>query len=64
MKRFTLAESQISMPIPTLSGRQFVVSKAKLTLKEEKCQKELFWYREELFKRVKGRWREVRFFRL
>ena len=50
------------MPIPTLSGRQFVVSKAKLTLKEEKHQKELFWYREELFKRVKGTWREVRFY--
>jgi hypothetical protein len=60
VKRFLLPESQTDKPIPTLSDRQFVVSKSKLTKREEKHQKELFWYREELFKRVKGRWREVR----
>jgi hypothetical protein len=47
------------MTIPTLSDRQFVLTKSNLTLAEEKAQRELFWYREELFKCVRGRWREV-----
>ncbi|KAF8590613.1 hypothetical protein K439DRAFT_1382134 [Ramaria rubella] len=59
VKRFLLPESQTSIPIPTLSDRQFVVSKSSLTSREEKHQRELFWYREELFERVKGRWREA-----
>ena len=62
IKRFSLPESQTSVPIPTLSDRQFVVSKSKLTSIEEKRQRELFWYREELFKRIKARWREVQCF--
>jgi trafficking protein particle complex subunit 9 len=49
----------LSKPIPTLSDRQFVVQKSQLSDNELKTQLELFWYREELFKCVHGRWREV-----
>lgn len=59
IKRLLLPESQIAKDIPTLSDRQFVVSKSKLSAKEERHRRELFWYREELFKCVKGSWREV-----
>lgn len=59
MKKFLLPEEIVSQPIPTLSDRQFVVNKSKLTTTEEKNQRELFWYREELFKFIRGRWREV-----
>jgi len=62
VKRFLLPESQISQEIPTLSDRQFVVSKSKLSAQEDRHRRELFWYREELFKSVKGTWREVCFF--
>ena len=43
-----------------LSDRQYVVSSSKLSPEAERSQRELFWYREELFKVVHGRWREVR----
>ncbi|KAF7323014.1 hypothetical protein HMN09_00081100 [Mycena chlorophos] len=59
IKKFTLSEAQISQPIPTLSDRQFVVTKSKLTKEQERAQRELFWYREELFKCIRGRWREA-----
>jgi len=36
-----------------------VVDKTKLSLEEDKLQRELFWYREELFKCVHGHWREA-----
>ena len=61
LRKFRLTAETISQPIPTLSGRQFVVAKATLSSDEEATQRELFWYREELFKRVRGRWKEVRF---
>lgn len=63
LKKILLPENIISQPIPTLSDRQFVLQKASLTSAEEKLQRELFWYREELFKCVSGRWQEVRFIR-
>ncbi|KAF7304920.1 hypothetical protein MKEN_01206300 [Mycena kentingensis (nom. inval.)] len=59
IKKFILSEEQISQPIPTLSDRQFVVTKSKLTKEQERAQRELFWYREELFKCIRGRWREA-----
>lgn len=59
VKKILLSGEQISQPIPTLSDRQFVLVKSNLTSAEEKAQRELFWYREELFKAVRGRWREV-----
>ena len=43
-----------------LSDRQYVVSSSKLSAEQERAQRELFWYREELFKVVHGRWKEAR----
>lgn len=54
-----LNEEQLSRPIPTLSDRQFVVTKTSLSEAEVRTQRELFWYREELFKSVRGHWQEV-----
>lgn len=59
IKKFLLSDGQVSKDIPTLSDRQFVVTKSNLTSAEEKAQRELFWYREELFKSIRGYWREV-----
>jgi len=59
IKRYLLPEDIVSKAIPTLSDRQFVLTKSNLTSAEEKTQRELFWYREELFKSIRGRWREV-----
>lgn len=59
VKKIVLDEATISRPIPTLSDRQFVVASSKLTNIEERAQRELFWYREELFKSVSARWHEV-----
>jgi len=59
VKKLLLSEEQLSKPIPALSDRQFVVQKSQLSSSELKTQLELFWYREELFKCVRGRWLEV-----
>jgi hypothetical protein len=59
LKKIQLPEEVTSQAIPMLSDRQFVVEKTKLSLEEDKLQRELFWYREELFKTVQGHWREV-----
>lgn len=59
LKKFLLTAEQTSQPIPTLSDRQFVIDKAKLSDEEQRIQRELFWYREEVFKCVRGRWREA-----
>ncbi|KAG1782538.1 TRAPP II complex [Suillus placidus] len=59
VKKFRLSDDQISQSIPTLSDRQFVVGKSKLSIEEEQAQRELFWYREELLKIVSARWKET-----
>jgi len=59
VRKILLSEEKTSRPIPTLSDRQFVVVKSNLSSAEEKAQRELFWYREELFETVQGRWRET-----
>ena len=59
IKRIVLDEDIVRKPIPTLSERQFVVTSSNLSTVEEKAQRELFWYREELFKSVSARWHEV-----
>lgn len=59
VRKFRLSDDQISQPIPTLSDRQFVVGKSKLSIEEEQAQRELFWYREELLKIVSARWKET-----
>jgi hypothetical protein len=60
LKKIQLPEEVTSQAIPMLSDRQFVVGKTKLSSEEDKLQRELFWYREELFKSVRGHWGEVR----
>ncbi|KAI9466349.1 TRAPP II complex [Lactarius psammicola] len=59
LKKIQLPEEITSQAIPMLSDRQFVVEKTKLSIAEYKLQRELFWYREELFKGVRGHWREA-----
>lgn len=54
-----LPDSVVSSPIPSLSDRQFVVAKDKLSEEAERLQRELFWYREKLFELVTGHWIEV-----
>ncbi|TBU35870.1 TRAPP II complex [Dichomitus squalens] len=58
IKKILLSEEHVTRPIPMLSDRQYVVSASKLSPEEERSQRELFWYREELFKAVHGKWRE------
>lgn len=59
LNKIVLSEEQLSRPIPTLSDRQFVVTKTSLSEAEARTQRELFWYREELFKSVCGHWQET-----
>jgi len=59
LKKIQLPEEVTSQAIPMLSDRQFVVEKTKLSSEEDKLQRELFWYREELFKSFHGHWREA-----
>ncbi|KAG6814362.1 hypothetical protein H0H92_010948 [Tricholoma furcatifolium] len=59
IRKFVLSEEHLSQAIPTLSDRQFVVQKSKLSEQEARNQREFFWYREELFKIVRGKWRET-----
>ncbi|KAG8836757.1 hypothetical protein FRC18_010798 [Serendipita sp. 400] len=58
LRRIFLPVEQISRPIPSLSDRQFVVSKAPVGNMNQSVQQELFWYREELFNSITARWKE------
>ncbi|KAG9008552.1 hypothetical protein FRB93_006471 [Tulasnella sp. JGI-2019a] len=58
LRRLTLSSEITSQPIPTLSERQFVVSKSKMSPSQEQTQREMFWYREHLLKCVKATWVE------
>ncbi|EJD06035.1 Trs120-domain-containing protein [Fomitiporia mediterranea MF3/22] len=57
IERFSLLASACDKPIPSLMNRQFVVS--GLASDEDKAQRELFWHREELLKRVHASWKEA-----
>ncbi|GJE90813.1 TRAPP II complex [Phanerochaete sordida] len=59
IKKFALPDDEIRQPIPTLSDRQFVVSKSGLSAEQEQLQRELFWYREALLGYVRGKWKET-----
>ncbi|KAF9652866.1 hypothetical protein BDM02DRAFT_3153426 [Thelephora ganbajun] len=59
LRKLLLKEEHASRPIPSLSGRQFVVGKSKLSSEDVRLQRELFWYREELLKTIRGRWKEA-----
>ncbi|CAG8497600.1 1707_t:CDS:10 [Racocetra persica] len=54
-RKIALCEREYTQPIP--SSKQFVVSKGpKGTVEQEKLQLALFWYRENLLKKVKAIW--------
>ncbi|KAM0753107.1 Trs120-domain-containing protein [Meredithblackwellia eburnea MCA 4105] len=59
LHRFTVSPECLASPIPSLAERQFVVSKIKTSEAEERQTRELFWYREELLKRLTATWNEV-----
>lgn len=59
IQKIALDEDIVNKPIPTLSEKQFVVANSSLSKVEERAQRELFWYREELFKCVSARWHEA-----
>ena len=49
-------------PIPSLNSgfrRQFVVSSHKLSYEAEVSTREVFWYREELLKHLRGTWKDT-----
>ncbi|KAG0222668.1 hypothetical protein BGW42_006404 [Actinomortierella wolfii] len=58
IRRLALSQAHISQPIPTLTNKQFVVARGAAAQSEEDVQLErsLFWFREELLKRVVARW--------
>jgi hypothetical protein len=53
-----MPEDRAMAPVPALTGRQFVVRTSEAPSNDIK-ERELFWYREELFTKVRARWREV-----
>ncbi|BGP40785.1 hypothetical protein JCM10449v2_004750 [Rhodotorula kratochvilovae] len=59
LDRIALTAEQLAQPIPALTERQFVVAKVKRSEEEARFERELFWYREELFRRVALTWNEV-----
>ncbi|KAG0288601.1 hypothetical protein BGZ98_004203 [Dissophora globulifera] len=57
VRRMVLSTEQLSMPIPTLSNKQFVVARGAVASAEDQAlERALFWFREELLKRVVARW--------
>ncbi|KAK9764972.1 hypothetical protein K7432_007067 [Basidiobolus ranarum] len=57
LKRIYLSENMFDRPIPNLTNKQFTVPKGpKLTEEEEKLKRAMFWYRQELLKRVHATW--------
>ncbi|KAI8604589.1 TRAPP II complex [Dissophora ornata] len=57
VRRMVLTTEQLSRPIPTLSNKQFVVARgAALSAEDQAMERALFWFREELLKRVVARW--------
>ncbi|KAF9929847.1 hypothetical protein FBU30_001160 [Linnemannia zychae] len=57
IRRMVLSTEQLATPIPTLSNKQFVVSRgSSLSSEEQAKERALFWFREELLKRVVARW--------
>ncbi|KAF9165441.1 hypothetical protein DFQ26_000122 [Actinomortierella ambigua] len=58
IRRLALSTAHISQPIPKLTNKQFVVARGAAQQSEEDLQLErsLFWFREELLKRVVARW--------
>jgi hypothetical protein len=55
----SLPKDVLDKPIPSLTERQYVVDKNKRSAHQVKAERELFWYREGLLKRVTATWVEV-----
>lgn len=59
LDQIRLSPEALLKPIPSLTERQFVVSKTRQSSSDEQASRELFWYREELMQRIQARWNEV-----
>lgn len=60
LSKLSLSFAQLAAPIPSLSSRQFILSKIKLSPQEEKNVRRRFWYKQEILSRLRGHWRNVR----
>ncbi|KAK2731818.1 hypothetical protein FQN55_004432 [Onygenales sp. PD_40] len=63
VSRFVLVVPRIYLEnphktIPSSSKRQFIVSAHKLSYEAESSSRELFWFREELLKHLRGSWKD------
>ncbi|KAF8946106.1 hypothetical protein BGZ47_001308 [Haplosporangium gracile] len=57
VRRMVLSTEQLATPIPTLSNKQFVLARGAVMSSEDQAkERALFWFREELLKRVVARW--------
>lgn len=59
LDRLSLSPGQVERPTPSLSEKQFIASKVKRSAEEERLERELFWYRQELLQRIRLVWNEV-----
>ncbi|KWU44001.1 hypothetical protein RHOSPDRAFT_34430 [Rhodotorula sp. JG-1b] len=59
LDRLCLSPEQVERPIPSLSEKQFIAAKVKRSAEEERLERELFWYRQELLQRIRLVWNEV-----
>ncbi|SCZ89502.1 BZ3500_MvSof-1268-A1-R1_Chr9g10432 [Microbotryum saponariae] len=57
--RINIPAEEAERPIPALSERQFVLSKHQVSAAEQRSTRELFWFREELLRRIRATWNEV-----
>lgn len=63
LPRVQLLQEQIQKPVPPpVTAKQYVVSadRNSMSADEHSAERELFWYREELFKSLNLSWKEVR----
>lgn len=59
MDRLRLASELLARPIPSFSERQFIVDQVPRSKDDEQLRRELFWYRQELVRRIKLTWNEA-----
>ncbi|CAO1627315.1 unnamed protein product [Sympodiomycopsis kandeliae] len=60
ISKFDLPLELLNSPIPSLSSRQFIVSKMKTSPEEEALIRRRFWYRQSLLSRLSGTWTDLR----
>lgn len=59
LAKFKLPSSVIEASIPSLSSRQFILSRIKLTPAEESQARRRFWHKQELLRRLRARWQDT-----